>query len=35
MPIDVDRVPTQEELVDAARRDDLSLIYLQVNGAAR
>jgi hypothetical protein len=33
--INVDRVPTLEELVDAARRDGLSLIYLQVNGTAR
>ena len=33
--INVDRVPTQEELVDAARRDNLSLIYLQVGGTAR
>jgi deazaflavin-dependent oxidoreductase (nitroreductase family) len=33
--INVDRVPTHEELVDAARRDNLSLIYLQANGTAR
>ena len=33
--INVDRVPTQEELVDAARRDGLSLIYLQVSGTTR
>lgn len=33
--INLDRVPTQEELVDAARRDNLSLIYLQVSGIAR
>jgi hypothetical protein len=33
--INEDRVPTLEELVDAARRDGLSLIYLQVNGTAR
>ncbi len=33
--INVDRVPTHEELVDAARRDNLSLIYLQVSGTAR
>ena len=33
--INVDRVPTHEELVDAARRDNLSLIYLKVGGTAR
>lgn len=33
--INVDRVPTHEELVDAARRDGLSLIYLQVSGTER
>ena len=33
--INVDRVPTREELVDAARRDGLSLIYLQLSGTAR
>lgn len=33
--INVDRVPTHEELVDAARREGLSLIYLQVGGTAR
>ena len=33
--INVDRVPSQEELVDAARRDGLSLIYLQVSGTQR
>ena len=33
--INVDRVPTQEELVEAARRDGLSLIYLQVGGTVR
>jgi len=33
--INLDRVPTHEELVDAARRDNLSLIYLQVSGIAR
>ena len=33
--INLDRVPTHEELVDAARRDSLSLIYLQVSGIAR
>ena len=33
--INVDRVPTREELVDAARRDGLSLIYLQLRGTAR
>ena len=33
--INVDRVPTQEELVEAARRDNLSLIYLQVGGTVR
>ena len=32
--INVDRVPTHEELVDAARRDNLSLIYLTVSGTA-
>ena len=33
--INVDRVPTHEELVEAARRDNLSLIYLHVGGTAR
>ena len=33
--INVDRVPTQEELVDAAGRDGLSLIYLKVGGTTR
>jgi len=33
--INVGRVPTHEELVEAARRDSLSLIYLQVTGTAR
>ena len=33
--INVDRVPTQEELVEAARRDGLSLIYLTVGGSVR
>ena len=33
--INVDRVPTHEEMVDAARRDHLSLIYLHVGGTAR
>ena len=33
--INVGRVPTHEELVDAARRDNLSLIYLKVSETAR
>ena len=33
--INVDRVLTPEELVDAARRDGLSLIYLNVGGTVR
>ena len=33
--INLDRVPTHEELVEAARRESLSLIYLQVSGTAR
>ena len=33
--INVDRAPTHEELVEAARRDRLSLVYLQVAGTAR
>lgn len=33
--INVDRVPTHEELVEAARRDSLSLIYLTVDGTLR
>ena len=32
--INVDRVPTHEELVEAARRDGLSLVYLQVTATA-
>lgn len=33
--INVDRAPTHEELVEAARRDRLCLVYLQVAGTAR
>ena len=33
--INVERVPTHEELVDAARREGLSLVYLQVTGTPR
>ena len=33
--VNVDRVPTHEELVDAARRDGLSLSYLQDSGTKR
>ena len=33
--INVDRLPTHEELVETVRRDGLSLIYLQVNRTAR
>lgn len=33
--INVDRLPTHAELVDAARRDGLSLVYLDVPGAAQ
>jgi len=32
--INVDRVPTHEELVEAARREGLSLVYLQVSATA-
>ncbi len=32
--INVDRVPTYEELVETARRDGLSLIYLKVSGTS-